>query len=65
MVFWKIKRLALGYFHMTVDQLGQGVLGGECFACLVCAWPQTRHAKHYSKIVYMNFNVKIENLYVK
>ncbi len=34
----------------------------------VKAWlggQQTRHATHYLKIVYMNFSVEIENLYVK
>lgn len=35
---------------------------------LVKAWlggQQTRHATHYLKIVYMNFSVEIENLYMK
>ena len=31
----------------------------------VCIWSQSRHAKQYLKIVYINFTAKIENLYVK
>ena len=65
---------------MVADKLGYGALGAECSGCLYmaadqlrhgvlprdgCIWSQTRHAKQYSKIVYMKLSAKIKNLYVK